>query len=52
MEWLDESEKTLDSEAEVANDPGKLKIQLSQHKVPEHHATGALELTYYTSNQR
>ncbi|XP_078477699.1 LOW QUALITY PROTEIN: dystonin-like, partial [Lampetra planeri] len=32
MEWLDESEKTLDSEVEVSNDPGKLKMQLSQHK--------------------
>ncbi|XP_034057772.1 dystonin isoform X5 [Gymnodraco acuticeps] len=32
MEWLDESEKTLDSEVEIANDPGKIKTQLAQHK--------------------
>ncbi|XP_038592998.1 dystonin isoform X7 [Micropterus salmoides] len=32
MEWLDESEKTLDSEVEIANDPGKIKMQLAQHK--------------------
>lgn len=33
MEWLDESEKTLDSEVEIANDPDKIKMQLVQHKV-------------------
>ena len=33
MEWLDESEKTLDSEVEIANDPDKIKTQLTQHKV-------------------
>nr|XP_046257656.1 dystonin isoform X15 [Scatophagus argus] len=32
MEWLDESEKTLDSEVEIANDPDKIKTQLVQHK--------------------
>ncbi|XP_061645425.1 dystonin isoform X25 [Phyllopteryx taeniolatus] len=32
MEWLDESEKTLDSEVEIANEPDKIKNQLSQHK--------------------
>ncbi|XP_056291894.1 dystonin isoform X13 [Pseudoliparis swirei] len=32
MEWLDESEKTLDSEVEIANDPDKIKTQLTQHK--------------------
>ncbi|KAM7408864.1 hypothetical protein PAMA_002539 [Pampus argenteus] len=32
MEWLDESEKSLDSEVEIANDPDKIKTQLSQHK--------------------
>ncbi|KAF3708317.1 Dystonin 230 kDa bullous pemphigoid antigen 230/240 kDa bullous pemphigoid antigen [Channa argus] len=32
MEWLDESEKTLDSEVEIANDPDKIKMQLVQHK--------------------
>ena len=36
MEWLDESEKTLDSEVEIANDPDKIKMQLVQHKVTEH----------------
>lgn len=36
MEWLDESEKTLDSEVEIANDPDKIKTQLTQHKVTEH----------------
>ena len=35
MEWLDESEKTLDSEVEIANDPDKIKTQLAQHKVTE-----------------
>jgi len=35
MEWLDESEKTLDSEVEIANDPDKIKTQLTQHKVTE-----------------
>ncbi|KAJ3610723.1 hypothetical protein NHX12_022814 [Muraenolepis orangiensis] len=32
MEWLEESEKTLDSEVEIANDPDKIKTQLTQHK--------------------
>ncbi|KAM6922361.1 dystonin isoform 1-T1 [Lycodopsis pacificus] len=32
MEWLDDSEKTLDSEVEIANDPDKIKTQLTQHK--------------------
>ncbi|XP_054886084.1 dystonin isoform X2 [Poeciliopsis prolifica] len=32
MEWLDESEKALDSEVEIANDPDKIKTQLTQHK--------------------
>uniref|UniRef100_UPI0037E92C14 dystonin n=1 Tax=Semicossyphus pulcher TaxID=241346 RepID=UPI0037E92C14 len=31
-EWLDESEKTLDSDVEIANDPDKIKTQLAQHK--------------------
>lgn len=35
MEWLDESEKTLDSEVEIANDPDKIKTQLALHKVTE-----------------
>lgn len=33
MEWLEESEKSLDSELEIANDPDKIKAQLAQHKV-------------------
>ncbi|KAM3862819.1 dystonin [Diretmus argenteus] len=32
MEWLEESEKALDSEVEIANDPDKIKTQLTQHK--------------------
>uniref|UniRef100_A0A4W2BXA3 Dystonin n=1 Tax=Bos indicus x Bos taurus TaxID=30522 RepID=A0A4W2BXA3_BOBOX len=32
MEWLEESEKSLDSELEIANDPDKIKTQLAQHK--------------------
>nr|XP_054606002.1 dystonin isoform X4 [Nothobranchius furzeri] len=32
MEWLEESEKTLDSEVEIANEPDKIKMQLAQHK--------------------
>ncbi|XP_064858699.1 dystonin-like isoform X3 [Oncorhynchus nerka] len=31
-EWLDDSEKALDSELEIANDPDKIKTQLAQHK--------------------
>lgn len=33
MEWLEESEKSLDAELEIANDPDKIKMQLIQHKV-------------------
>lgn len=33
MEWLDESEKSLDSDVEIANEPDKIKAQLLQHKV-------------------
>ncbi|XP_044146772.1 dystonin isoform X4 [Bufo gargarizans] len=32
MEWLEESESSLDSELEIANDPDKIKTQLVQHK--------------------
>ncbi|KAM4834550.1 dystonin isoform 5-T5 [Thomomys bottae] len=32
MEWLEESEKSLDSELEIANDPDKIKTQLAHHK--------------------
>ncbi len=47
MEWLDESEKTLDSEVEIANDPDKIKTQLAQHKVTEHHLITA----YWEKNE-
>lgn len=33
MEWLDESERSLDSDVEIANEPDKIKAQLLQHKV-------------------
>ncbi|XP_071998344.1 dystonin isoform X17 [Engystomops pustulosus] len=32
MEWLEESEASLDSELEIANDPDRIKTQLAQHK--------------------
>ncbi|XP_078255159.1 dystonin isoform X4 [Rhinoraja longicauda] len=32
MEWLEESEKNLDSDLEIANDPDKVKMQLANHK--------------------
>ncbi|XP_030234351.1 dystonin isoform X7 [Gadus morhua] len=32
MDWLEESEKSLDSEVEIANDPDRIKAQLAQHK--------------------
>uniref|UniRef100_A0A6I8RN33 Dystonin n=1 Tax=Xenopus tropicalis TaxID=8364 RepID=A0A6I8RN33_XENTR len=32
MEWLEESERSLDSELEIANDPDKIKTQLTKHK--------------------
>ncbi|XP_056116139.1 dystonin isoform X1 [Rhinichthys klamathensis goyatoka] len=32
MEWLEESERSLDSELEIANDPDRIKTQLTQHK--------------------
>lgn len=47
MEWLEESEKSLDSELEIANDPDKIKAQLVQHKVSSawtKHAQRALQL--------
>lgn len=39
MEWLDESERALDTELEIANDPDKIKMQLAQHKVTGSHHT-------------
>ncbi|XP_078069449.1 dystonin isoform X8 [Mustelus asterias] len=32
MEWLEDSEKNLDSDLEIANDPDKVKMQLVNHK--------------------
>lgn len=37
MEWLEESERALDSELEIANEPDKIKLQLAQHKVTASH---------------
>lgn len=45
MEWLDESEKNLDSEVEIANEPDKIKAQLAQHKVRRH-----LQISVYGEN--
>lgn len=39
MEWLDESEKSLDTDVEIANEPDKIKTQLLQHKVNSHALT-------------
>lgn len=39
MEWLDESEKSLDTDVEIANEPDKIKTQLLQHKVSRHPLT-------------
>lgn len=44
MEWLEESERALDSELEIANDPDKIKTQLTQHKVTD---TGPLHSVYF-----
>uniref|UniRef100_A0A8D0BYN7 Dystonin n=1 Tax=Salvator merianae TaxID=96440 RepID=A0A8D0BYN7_SALMN len=49
-EWLDESEKTLDSELEIANDPDKIKMQLAQHKEFQK-ALGAKHSVYDTTNR-
>lgn len=52
MEWLEESEKTLDSEVEIANDPDKIKTQLAQHKVTEqssYHGPGTFHSIYRVS---
>ncbi|XP_061424766.1 microtubule-actin cross-linking factor 1-like isoform X14 [Lethenteron reissneri] len=32
MGWLEEAERNLDTELDIANDPGKIKCQLSKHK--------------------
>ncbi|XP_053142426.1 dystonin isoform X6 [Hemicordylus capensis] len=50
MEWLDDSEKTLDAELEIANDPDKIKMQLTQHKDFQK-ALGAKHSVYDTTNR-
>ncbi|XP_060091226.1 dystonin isoform X6 [Heteronotia binoei] len=49
-EWLDDSEKALDSELEIANDPDKIKMQLTQHKEFQK-ALGAKHSVYDTTNR-
>ncbi|XP_063668551.1 dystonin isoform X28 [Pan troglodytes] len=50
MEWLEESEKSLDSELEIANDPDKIKTQLAQHKEFQK-SLGAKHSVYDTTNR-
>ncbi|XP_026982679.1 dystonin isoform X17 [Sagmatias obliquidens] len=50
MEWLEESEKSLDSELEIANDPDKIKAQLAQHKEFQK-SLGAKHSVYDTTNR-
>ncbi|XP_038627542.1 dystonin isoform X17 [Tachyglossus aculeatus] len=50
MEWLEESEKSLDSELEIANDPDKIKAQLTQHKEFQK-SLGAKHSVYDTTNR-
>ncbi|XP_058410098.1 dystonin isoform X11 [Diceros bicornis minor] len=50
MEWLQESEKSLDSELEIANDPDKIKTQLAQHKEFQK-SLGAKHAVYDTTNR-
>ena len=33
IDWLEDAENHLDSELEISNDPDKIKLQLSKHKV-------------------
>lgn len=33
VDWLEDAENHLDSELEISNDPDKIKLQLSKHKV-------------------
>ncbi|XP_070589118.1 microtubule-actin cross-linking factor 1-like isoform X7 [Erythrolamprus reginae] len=49
-EWLDDSEKTLDAELEIANDPDKIKMQLAQHKEFQK-CLGAKHSVYDTTNR-
>ncbi|XP_069742163.1 microtubule-actin cross-linking factor 1 isoform X17 [Narcine bancroftii] len=48
MEWLEESEKNLDSDLEIANDPDKVKMQLANHKEFQK-AVGAKHSVYDTT---
>ncbi|XP_067999075.1 dystonin isoform X8 [Melanerpes formicivorus] len=50
MEWLEESEKSLDSDLEIANDPDKIKMQLAQHKEFQKFL-GAKHSVYDTTNR-
>uniref|UniRef100_A0A5F9DAD7 Dystonin n=1 Tax=Oryctolagus cuniculus TaxID=9986 RepID=A0A5F9DAD7_RABIT len=50
MEWLEESEKSLDAELEIANDPDKIKTQLAQHKEFQK-SLGAKHSVYDTTNR-
>uniref|UniRef100_A0A8C8S767 Dystonin n=1 Tax=Pelusios castaneus TaxID=367368 RepID=A0A8C8S767_9SAUR len=50
MAWLEESEKLLDSELEIANDPDKIKMQLTQHKEFQK-SLGAKHSVYDTTNR-
>ncbi|XP_069873335.1 dystonin isoform X5 [Dipodomys merriami] len=50
MEWLEESEKSLDSELEIANDPDKIKSQLAHHKEFQK-SLGAKHSVYDTTNR-
>ncbi|XP_051060317.1 dystonin isoform X3 [Phodopus roborovskii] len=50
MEWLEESEKSLDSELEIANDPDKIKTQLVQHKEFQK-SLGGKHSVYDTTNR-
>lgn len=46
IDWLEDAESHLDSELEISNDPDKIKLQLSKHKVKQFCSLGA-ELGYY-----
>ncbi|NXF07495.1 DYST protein, partial [Smithornis capensis] len=50
MEWLEESEKSLDSDLDIANDPDKIKMQLAQHKEFQK-SLGAKHSVYDTTNR-
>ncbi|XP_032072191.1 dystonin isoform X6 [Thamnophis elegans] len=49
-EWLDDSERTLDAELEIANDPDKIKMQLAQHKDFQK-SLGSKHSVYDTTNR-